>query len=1359
MGGVGRLALGYAGAAVGGPIGGIVGTLLGGWLFPAQEEHKPTKIATLRMSFPQKGAVLPVVYGTRKVEGKYIDYVNFQEHQPSGGGGKKGGGGKGGGGKGTSNQAPTYSAGLALAICEGTDDPVNEPLTLLRIWAGKDVVWENPVLSTAQGATYTEYLAAYGASPSWTVQHPPVLANSDSVIIQTATQTVRLARTTGAPGVGQYALTTTTSETGGESGVARSVDSTVVVLGPPPASLDPGSTGLWSGQVVTIVYQQGITTSGGAALGQNLNFIFYDGRPGQTPDPYLAQFRSGQAQTTGTFSGLSPQIPETFSANGATPTYSVKAVPVGPGTTQVYATLSSGARFYLTQEATSIPPSAGGFSVNLATGLITLGPPPTEIGGSAWSGQTITVLYQQALGQKVVSVGAIAYPHNAYIVLPDYDMGNAPSPPNWQFEVSHLVIAPTAAPAWGQVRGYAIPSGHAYMSVDGATWGSPLRSGATWTTFWVDENSVSDTGILTNACGIDSLNTLFSTIDAGNSWQQAGALPIGFADHLCAILPDGTLVLVQTDYPPAVYISTNGGATWSHPIPLPDVQGDPGSPYEQKGGKVFGNIQRDSKGNLYLCGCNPGPYGSGGQRQFIVWRSTDGGRSWSTVFNQVNGAQELYSPNPYVAALSYKKTANGDVLLFVFGGSLGNDGGSTIIRSTDGVNWTEVFSSAFTYHAAFSNISTIPYRWYRNNPAWVSTGDWIYYCYTSGPITPHAFRSPDNGVTWNLDDGSVIPFQPGSPNGLQYTMLAWGLTGKISAAGNGIPFCDQVPSGGGAQTPRSVNLTWGATFNEGGDAPNVGLYYSTDGARTWTSYTTLGDATFASFFSPPATFPLAISNLDINPVWADMNFITHTRYGLAIPCALIDPVTYRAAYLFAQRQGLLVSPMLDSAQSGLRHVEELLSYFDGYHIASQGLIKFGYRAPFVADHTFDFADYVMEQLPAVSRKGPRDTHNRVMVEWSPRSSDYKPAFAKLDDDNSIKDTGERALQISLLGVTTLAVAQQLTIRAFLSHRGQSLAMKHGLEPKWGPTEAGDTYAANAPGLSVTDTTFRIVGITEDPLWGLAVDSVEDPYALVPAAPSGASVFPVFAVQISGAGGGTPPPGLVSPTLATVVELPTAITNGALRLGVLAAGSGTGWIGAQVQISRDGIEYVTVGTITASPFGVLTAPFPDGVTEVPVDLSESDQMLPTLSDDAFYSLQQPLVLGATLAGLTPPGPTAAPGYEIAAYQKATLISNYRYTLSRFLRGAFYTPVVAWPSGTQFAQASAAMLSVPFAVQDVGRALYFKFVPLARFGSTTVSLPPTYLVYVPQGLGLSPAPVADLTVMAADGVTVLGGRGAV
>jgi hypothetical protein len=117
---------GYAGAMFGQPqLGMTLGAILGSYLYPPNSGAQQMQVGGLRFSAPQKGQVLPIIYGRTRVSGTIVWYGDFQTHAADSGG--SGGGGKGSG-------QDTYTVGLAIALGEG------RITNLLRMWAGGDEV-------------------------------------------------------------------------------------------------------------------------------------------------------------------------------------------------------------------------------------------------------------------------------------------------------------------------------------------------------------------------------------------------------------------------------------------------------------------------------------------------------------------------------------------------------------------------------------------------------------------------------------------------------------------------------------------------------------------------------------------------------------------------------------------------------------------------------------------------------------------------------------------------------------------------------------------------------------------------------------------------------------------------------------------------------------------------------------------------------------------------------------------------------------------------------------------------------------------------------------------------------------------
>ena len=150
---MGQLVLGAAGAAIGsalvpgigGQLGFVAGSLIGGFLFPPAGP----KLPDLTVSSAAWGNAIPILYGTARVAGSLI-WSSEPVWLHAGGRGKGGGGGKGGGKGG----GPFAQVNFAMAICEGVVQQV------LQIYADALLVYD----STGQGpiSDQTAFTIYYG---------------------------------------------------------------------------------------------------------------------------------------------------------------------------------------------------------------------------------------------------------------------------------------------------------------------------------------------------------------------------------------------------------------------------------------------------------------------------------------------------------------------------------------------------------------------------------------------------------------------------------------------------------------------------------------------------------------------------------------------------------------------------------------------------------------------------------------------------------------------------------------------------------------------------------------------------------------------------------------------------------------------------------------------------------------------------------------------------------------------------------------------------------------------------------------------------------------------------------------------
>jgi len=850
---LGRTALSYGGLAMFGPLGGLAGTLLGGFLFPPPN---PNKLTNLKISTAQKGQVLPVLYGTRRITGHYIWYGNFQSHQ-----GKKFGSG-GGSSQKKDKQKVTFTVGLDLVLTEGVDDPTL--MDLFKVYVGKDVIWS--------------------------------ASQIDGVTPQAAT-------------------------------------------------------------VPLIAFLSGINVLG-------LDLVFYKGLPGQSPDTYEAQFTSGASQATGVLLGEGPLLSESFGSSGQGFSFTITQPPVAPFSYTVSYVGLTAQNYEAVQYLDEVPsnPGEGEFSVNLATGVFTVGPAPASVdqsGDGNWDGRQVTASYQHGIGEVVVTIGALSYPHMAHVVLRDYNLGYAPTCPNFNFELRRLIA------------------------------------------------------------------------------------PI--------VLSSGT-------------------------------------------------------------------------------------------------------------------------------------------------------------------------------------------------------------------------FFPTAPNGL--------------------------------------------------------------------------DVNFAAMV---------------------FDLLTNTRYGLGFPVSMIDPVSFAATFNYLAAQGLYGSFYLDKGDSALKWLREILDVYDGWLVMSQGLIKFGVRQPLSVATEVDFKDYLDGQLPEVGKQGRRDTRNRVVLEFSSRFGDYRQGTVKLDNDDDITATEERTEYLKYDSITDETVAATVVARKFLWLSTQKRTIEHGLNPTWGTLEAGDHYVANAPGVEVTDTTFQVLKVSEDPQWGLKVSSIEDPFA-VPA------VIPSFGRHpVINPGEAFPPSIQGNPiAFAAIVPYeyvtginPSQTLGGQMFVAVWVSAVSTGWQGTDVFVSFNGVDFVNTVTVRKPAFsGVTTTPFTNGVggaafggldgfpgenasAALQVDFRESGGTPASLDSATFQTGRVPTTFGLVRA--TPLVPAFQPGtVEWSTYRTATLVGGFLYNLTDWQRPVFpSTPYLAdWPVGTEVIVNSAPPNLIPFRPQDLGQLVFLKFVHRLNVGTLLQEPEPTYLSLALALPGSTPNAVSGL-----------------
>jgi len=308
----------------------------------------------------------------------------------------------------------------------------------------------------------------------------------------------------------------------------------------------------------------------------------------------------------------------------------------------------------------------------------------------------------------------------------------------------------------------------------------------TWFTVWIDE-----------ACGGFGLGGYKSTNPSDpNSWTHfcvhngsGDDRESGWADNNTSSPHFGNMYVSRNDFNVGggalfVSVSTNNGSTWTqHQLTsgtpfIRDVQitGDPAT------------------GDVYVAGMNEGGGGTAGPRSNKIYRSTDGGTTWTNTFTSANftGPSDgsLCSTNTYFASMfsGYwrhmgwgEPAALNGVVHYVYAqhGAGADPGDIFYIRSTDkGVTFSAPLKlntdgttrPQWQPNISVSSSGTVFAMWYdaRGSTSCVK-GSPTVLCYQM-----FGRKSTDNGATWLADmafSDAMTPL-PGQPDSQIVTCYA-----------------------------------------------------------------------------------------------------------------------------------------------------------------------------------------------------------------------------------------------------------------------------------------------------------------------------------------------------------------------------------------------------------------------------------------------------------------------------------------------------------------------------------------------------------------------------------------------------------
>jgi hypothetical protein len=308
---------------------------------------------------------------------------------------------------------------------------------------------------------------------------------------------------------------------------------------------------------------------------------------------------------------------------------------------------------------------------------------------------------------------------------------------------------------------------------------APQQTGPSWTAIGpqpVDSFGLVSSGRVT-AVAVDPTNNnvvyagaadggIWKTTDGGNTWTPLTDQQASLATGSIAIDPENHLTIyvgtgeennaVDSYYGAGILKSTDGGNTWTQ-IPGPFVGGSGG------GSRIGGLAVHPTNSNIVLAAV-----GYGGPQNWGVFRSADGGNTWTNVFSNGDQAYNVIF-NPTNGNIAYA--------------SLDTDG--VIMSSDGGQTWSAANGTGTNVLPTGGNTERVALAMDPNNPSTLYAGIAITPFGNSGQLYG-LYKTTDGGTNWiqltstpNYCGGqcwydNVIAVAPGNSNAVFAGGSGWG---------------------------------------------------------------------------------------------------------------------------------------------------------------------------------------------------------------------------------------------------------------------------------------------------------------------------------------------------------------------------------------------------------------------------------------------------------------------------------------------------------------------------------------------------------------------------------------------------------
>lgn len=331
-----------------------------------------------------------------------------------------------------------------------------------------------------------------------------------------------------------------------------------------------------------------------------------------------------------------------------------------------------------------------------------------------------------------------------------------------------------------------------------------------------------------------------------------------------------------------------------------------------------------------------------------------------------------------------------------------------------------------------------------------------------------------------------------------------------------------------------------------------------------------------------------------------------------------------------------------------------------------------------------------------ARKDSSEQYNRFTVEFMNRANNYEKESVTYEDTADIAERG--VVQAPTINAGYIYTKERAVVIAEAAARRNKVG-KNQYQFKLGwafcRLEPGDLVRITDEASGIDNLAVMITDVQESADGLLAITAIswfQDDY--------GAAEYDVHEVDRPYIDFNVPPGNTATPA---IFQPPADLTENGLEVWIAAKGvNSSNWGGCTVYVSDDNDYYRTLGQISNNArFGPLAANITADATSLEVDINGT--MLSGSLQDAQRANTLLWIDG-----------------ECLSYQTATLLQNGHYQLSGLIRGQYNTTPAAHAAGTVLVRCDEALLHAPFAKEDIGKTLYFKFCSYNIFGAMEQSL---------------------------------------